>query len=47
MFTAKHLRTVQRALESWRADAVRQWIDQCHSEAEHLKGSAMALPTVA
>lgn len=28
--TAKHLRTVQRALEGWRAEAIRHWIDQCH-----------------
>ncbi|WP_157267150.1 hypothetical protein [Azohydromonas aeria] len=28
-FASKHLRTVQRALEIWRAEAVRQWIDQC------------------
>jgi hypothetical protein len=33
-FGVKHLRTVQRALEAWRADAVRQWIDQCRWEVE-------------
>jgi hypothetical protein len=37
MFTASHLRTVQRALEGWRADAVRQWIDQCRWEADQLE----------
>lgn len=31
-FTGKHLRTVQRALEAWRAEAIRQWIDQCRWE---------------
>ena len=36
-FTARHLRTVQRSLETWRAEAVRQWIDQCGWEAEHLE----------
>lgn len=29
MFTMKHLRTVQRSLEVWRADVVRQRISQC------------------
>lgn len=33
-FTDKHLRTVQRALSAWRADAIRQWIDQCRLETE-------------
>jgi hypothetical protein len=33
-FTAKHLRTVQRALEPWRAEAIRQWLDQCRLEPE-------------
>jgi hypothetical protein len=33
-FTAKHLRTVQRALETWRAEAIRQWIDQCRVEPD-------------
>ena len=33
-FTATHLRTVQRALEQWRAEAIRQWIDQCRLEPE-------------
>jgi hypothetical protein len=33
-FTERHLRTVQRSLETWRAEAVRQWIDQCQWEAE-------------
>jgi len=33
-FTDKHLRTVQRALVAWRADAIRQWIDQCRLETE-------------
>jgi len=33
-FTDKHLRTVQRALATWRADAIRQWIDQCRREVE-------------
>ncbi|MDR6861350.1 hypothetical protein [Variovorax guangxiensis] len=33
-FTDKHLRTVQRALSAWRADAIRQWIDQCRLEIE-------------
>jgi hypothetical protein len=33
-FTAKHLRTVQRALEAWRAEAIRQWIDQCRLQPE-------------
>jgi hypothetical protein len=37
-FTDKHLRTVQRALATWRADAIRQWIDQCRQETE-LDGS--------
>jgi len=31
-FTAKHLRTVQRALETWHAEAIRQWINQCRVE---------------
>ena len=48
-FAAKHLRTVQRALEAWRTEAVRQWIDQCQWEPEHLgalaDGIAQALPT--
>jgi hypothetical protein len=34
MFAAKHLRTVQRALEVWRAEAIRQWIDQCRLEPD-------------
>ena len=33
-FTDAHLRTVQRALATWRADAIRQWIDQCRMETE-------------
>lgn len=33
-FTDTHLRTVQRALATWRADAIRQWIDQCRIETE-------------
>jgi hypothetical protein len=33
-FTDKHLRTVQRALVRWRADAILQWIDQCRLETE-------------
>jgi hypothetical protein len=33
-FTAKHLRTVQRALETWRAEAIRQWIDQCRLDSD-------------
>ncbi|MDM0050603.1 hypothetical protein [Variovorax sp. J22R115] len=33
-FTDKHLRTVQRALSAWRADAIRQWIDQCRLETD-------------
>jgi len=33
-FTDKHLRTVQRALAVWRADAIRQWIDQCRLETD-------------
>ena len=33
-FTDKHLRTVQRALSAWRADAIRRWIDQCRLETE-------------
>lgn len=49
-FTAKHLRTVQRSLEGWRAEAVRQWIDQCRWEADHLEAlegsSAKTLPTI-
>jgi hypothetical protein len=32
--TKQHRRTVQRSLETWRAEAVRQWIDQCQWEAE-------------
>jgi hypothetical protein len=48
-FAVEHLRTVQRALEAWRAEAVRQWIDQCQWEPEHLEaladGSANVLPT--
>ena len=34
MVTEQRLRTVQRSLETWRAEAVRQWIDQCQWEAE-------------
>lgn len=33
-FTDRHLRTVQRALQAWRADAIRQWIDRCRRETE-------------
>jgi hypothetical protein len=33
-FTAKLLRTVQRALETWCAEAIRQWIDQCRLEPD-------------
>ncbi|WP_162584600.1 hypothetical protein [Variovorax sp. RA8] len=33
-FTDKQLRTVQRALSAWRADAIRRWIDQCRLETE-------------
>lgn len=33
-FTDKHLQTVQRGLATWRADAIRQWIDQCRQEVE-------------
>lgn len=29
LFTDKHLRTIQRALAAWRADAIRQWIAEC------------------
>jgi hypothetical protein len=36
-FTSKHLRTVQRALETWRAEAIRQWIDQCRVEPDDLE----------
>ena len=35
-FTDKHLRTVQRALEAWRGEAIRQWIDQCRWESGDL-----------
>lgn len=35
-FTTRHLRTVQRSLELWRADAVHQWIDRCRWEIEPL-----------
>jgi len=48
-FAGTHLRTVQRALEAWRTEAVRQWIDQCQWEPEHLDALAdeteSALPT--
>ena len=36
-FTEQHLRTVQRSLETWRAEAVRQWIDQCRWEPEPIE----------
>jgi len=45
-FAAKHLRTVQRALESWRAEAVGQWIGQCQWEAAYLEASAVECETV-
>ena len=34
VFTDKHLRTVQRALAAWRADAIRQWIDECRMDTD-------------
>jgi hypothetical protein len=33
-FKEKHLRTVQRALEKWRSDAVRSLIQRIHDEQE-------------
>ncbi|MDQ0028076.1 hypothetical protein J2X90_005929 [Variovorax paradoxus] len=39
-FKATHLRTVQRALATWRAEAIRQWIDQCRAETETSASSA-------
>lgn len=40
-FTDKHLRTVQRALEAWRAEAIRQWIDQCRWEPGDLDAARL------
>jgi len=34
MFATKHLRTVQRALEVWRADVIRQRISECGLDHE-------------
>lgn len=34
-FSANHLRTVQRALEDWRVEAIRQWIEQCRLKPDH------------
>jgi hypothetical protein len=36
-FTSQHLRTVQRSLETWRAEAVRQWIEQCRADFDALE----------
>lgn len=42
-FTDKHLRTVQRALAAWRADAIRQWIDQCRLETDARGSTAIEI----
>jgi hypothetical protein len=49
-FTTKHLRTVQRSLEGWRAEAVRRWIDECRWETAQLDAlecsNAKTLPAI-
>jgi hypothetical protein len=40
-FADKHLRTVQRALEAWPAEAIWQWIDRCRWESADLDTARM------